>query len=53
MNLNVIYGFDTLEDIDPTMLDIPKTDLLDIFQLIVENDNARWLEKQKMILKII
>ncbi|MHA1112502.1 MAG: hypothetical protein ACTSRE_15520 [Promethearchaeota archaeon] len=53
MNRDIVYGLDTLVDIDPTMLDIPKADIMIIYQVLVDNGKARWVEKEKMILKII
>ena len=52
-NRDVVYGLDTLADIDSTMLDIPNSDILKIFQILVDNGKSRWLEKEKMVLKII
>jgi hypothetical protein len=53
MKRDIVYGLDTLADIDPTMLDIPKKDIMEIYQILVDNGKARWVEKEKMILKII
>jgi hypothetical protein len=53
MKRDIVYGLDTLADLDPNMLDIPKADLLNIYQNLVDNGKARWVEKEKMILKII
>jgi hypothetical protein len=53
MKRDIIYGLDTLADVDPIMLDIPKRDLHEIYQNLVNKGKARWVEKEKMILKII
>ena len=50
---DIIYGLDTLGDIAPEMLEIPKKDIENIYQILVNSEKARWVEKDKLILKII
>lgn len=50
---DILYGLETLRDLDPGMLEIPKQDIQQIYQILVDNCKARWIDKDNMILKIL
>lgn len=50
---SVIFGLDSLLEIDPRMVSIPKSDQIKIMQAAVDQGKARWMEKENQILKIV
>ena len=52
-NKNIIYGFESIYDLDPNIKKIPIQDLEEIMNILVEKKIARWIEYENNILKIL
>jgi len=52
-NRNIIYGIESLYDLDDRIIKIPINDIEKIFGILVEKKLAKWIEKENNILKII
>jgi len=49
----VIFGFEALEELDPRMTEIPRSDIDRIFNTAVNAGRARWVEKENLIIKVL
>lgn len=50
---SIIFGLDALREVDERMVFIPKSDQIKIMQTAVDQDKARWMEKENQVLKIL
>ena len=53
MDRVVIFGFEALEELDPRMTEIPRSDIDRIFNTAVNAGRARWVEKENLIIKVL
>jgi len=53
LDKNILFGTDSVQEIDPRMRRIPSNDLIRIFKRLVDSGKARWVEEHNNILKLI
>lgn len=49
----IIFGIDSVQEIDPLMRRIPSNDLKAIMKRLVDSGRARWVEERNDILKLL
>jgi len=50
---NILFGTDSVNEIDPLLRRIPSSDITAIFKRLVESGRARWVEERNNILKLL
>lgn len=53
LDKNILFGTDSVQEIDPRMRRIPSNDIILIFKRLVESGKARWVEEHNNILKLL
>ena len=53
LDKKIIFGIDSVQDIDPLMRKIPSSDMKAILKRLIDNGRARWVEEHNNILKLL
>ena len=53
LDKKIIFGTDSVQEIDPLMRNIPSSDMKAIMKRLVDSGRARWVEEHNTILKLL